>query len=258
VLGHARPVLAELRDEARRRGGPREPGKWPRRVAELRGTMGRRDDFEDVPIKPPRVFKEINEYFPRDTTFVTAIGLYQIWSGQFQTTYLPRRYLVCGQAGPLGWEVPAAMGVKLAHPERQVVAVVGDYSFQFLMEEVAVAAQYRVPFVIVMINNEYLGLIRQAELPYGMNYAVDLHYGEGGIDHVKAMEAFGCPARRVELPGDIRDALAWAAAEAADKRLPVLVEVMVEREANAAMGPSLESVKEFEPLPELITADWSD
>ncbi|MBB6554253.1 glyoxylate carboligase [Nonomuraea rubra] len=258
VLGHARPVLADLRDEARRRGGPKEPGRWPRRVAELRGTMGRRDDFEDVPIKPPRVFKEINEYFPRDTTFVTAIGLYQIWSGQFQTTYLPRRYLVCGQAGPLGWEVPAAMGVKLAHPERQVVAVVGDYSFQFLMEEVAVAAQYRVPFVIVMINNEYLGLIRQAELPYGMNYAVDLHYGEGGIDHVKAMEAFGCPARRVELPGDIRDALAWATAEAADKRLPVLVEVMVEREANAAMGPSLESVKEFEPLPELITADWSD
>ncbi|MEV4802122.1 glyoxylate carboligase [Nonomuraea sp. NPDC049421] len=258
VVGHARPVLAALRDEARRRGAPREPSTWVRRVGELRGTLTRRDDFDEVPIKPPRVFREINEYFPRDTTFVTAIGLYQIWSGQFQTTYLPRRYLVCGQAGPLGWEVPAAMGVKLAHPERQVVAVVGDYSFQFLMEEVAVAAQYRVPFVIVMINNEYLGLIRQAELPYGMNYAVDLHYGEGGIDHVKAMEAFGCPARRVELPGDIRDALAWASAEAARERLPVLVEVMVEREANAAMGPSLEAIKEFEPLPELITADWSD
>ncbi|MEV4474356.1 glyoxylate carboligase [Nonomuraea sp. NPDC049504] len=258
VVGHARPVLAALRDEARRRGAPREPSAWVRRVGELRGTLTRRDDFDEVPIKPPRVFREINEYFPRDTTFVTAIGLYQIWSGQFQTTYLPRRYLVCGQAGPLGWEVPAAMGVKLAHPERQVVAVVGDYSFQFLMEEVAVAAQYRVPFVIVMINNEYLGLIRQAELPYGMNYAVDLHYGEGGIDHVKAMEAFGCPARRVELPGDIRDALAWASAEAARERLPVLVEVMVEREANAAMGPSLEAIKEFEPLPELITADWSD
>ncbi len=258
VVGHARAVLGDLRDEARRRGGPRRPGKWVAKVGELRGTMARRDDFDDVPIKPPRVFKEINEYFPRDTTFVTAIGLYQIWSGQFQTTYLPRRYLVCGQAGPLGWEVPAAMGVKLAHPERQVVAVVGDYSFQFLMEEVAVAAQYRVPFVIVMINNEYLGLIRQAELPYDMNYAVDLHYGEGGIDHVKAMEAFGCPARRVELPGDLRDALAWASAEAAAKRLPVLVEVMVEREANAAMGSSLEAITEYEPLPELITADWSD
>ncbi|MFI6498307.1 glyoxylate carboligase [Nonomuraea typhae] len=258
VFGHAQPVLAEMVTEARSRTTARAPGKWVRRVGELRRTMARRDDFDDVPIKPPRVFRELNAFYPQDTTFVTAIGLYQIWSGQFQTTYLPRRYLVCGQAGPLGWEVPAAMGVKCAHPERQVVAVVGDYSFQFLMEEVAVAAQYRIPFVIVMINNEYLGLIRQAEIPYGMNYAVDLHYGEGGIDHVKAMESFGCPARRVELPGDLREALAWATAEAARERLPVLVEVMVEREANAAMGPSLDAIKEFEPLPELVTVDWSD
>ncbi|MEU8251605.1 glyoxylate carboligase [Nonomuraea sp. NPDC048916] len=258
VAGHARPVLAGLLAEARERTGQRSPGRWARRVAELRGTLTRRDDFDDVPIKPPRVFREINAFFGRDTTFVTAIGLYQIWSGQFQATYLPRRYLVCGQAGPLGWEVPAAMGVKCAHPERQVVAVVGDYSFQFLMEEVAVAAQYRIPFVIVMVNNEYLGLIRQAELPYEMNYAVDLHYGEGGIDHVKAMEAFGCPARRVKLPGDLPDALAWASAESERKRLPVLVEVMVEREANAAMGSSLEAIKEFEPLPELVAVDWSD
>ena len=154
-----------------------------------------------MPIKPPRVFREINDYFGPDTTFVTAIGLYQIWSGQFQQTYLPRRYLVCGQAGPLGWEVPAAMGVKCAFPERQVVAVAGDYSFQFLMEEIAVAAQYRIPFVIVMINNEYLGLIRQAEMPYDMNYAVDLQYGEGGVDHVKLMEAFGLPGPACRAAG---------------------------------------------------------
>ncbi|WP_248958884.1 glyoxylate carboligase [Sphaerisporangium perillae] len=259
VVGHARPALLAMVDEARRTGPPRKAGRWPRRVAELRGTLSRRDDFDDVPIKPPRVFKEINEFFGRDTTFVTAIGLYQIWSGQFQKTYLPRRYLVCGQAGPLGWEIPAAIGVKCAHPDRQVVAVVGDYSFQFLMEEIAVAAQYRIPFVIVMINNEYLGLIRQAEMPYDMNYAVDLHYGEGGIDHVKLMEAFGCPARKVEAPGDLAGALAWASGTAERERLPVLVEVMVEREANAAMGPSLDAITEYEPLPEMALAvDWSD
>ncbi|GAA2772773.1 hypothetical protein GCM10020219_048540 [Nonomuraea dietziae] len=123
------------------------------------------------------------------------------------------------------------------------------------MEEVAVAAQYRIPFVIVMINNEYLGLIRQAEIPYGMNFAVEL----GGVDHVKVMEAFGCPGRRVEAPGDIRDALAWASKEAEKERLPVLVEVMVEREANAAMGSALDAIKEFEPLPALeLAVDWSD
>ncbi|MFE0148750.1 thiamine pyrophosphate-dependent enzyme [Nonomuraea sp. NPDC059007] len=258
VFGHARPVLAEMVAEARSRTAALQPGKWVRRVGELRRTMARRDDFDDVPIKPPRVFREINDFYPRDTTFVTVFGLHQIWSGQFQTTYLPRRYLVRGQAGPPGWEVPAAIGVKCAHPERQVVAVAGDSSFPFVMEEVVVAARYRIPFVIVMINNECLGLIGQAELPYDMNDAVDLHDGEGGVDHVKAMESFGCPARRVERPGDIRDALAWASAEAARKRLPVLVEVMVERESKAAMGPALDAIKEFEPLPELVTVDWSD
>jgi tartronate-semialdehyde synthase len=254
IVGHARPTLAALTSCARALGVS-HGSAWPSRVADLRSSLPRRDDFDDVPIKPPRVYREINSYFGEDTTFVTAIGLYQIWSGQFQHTYLPRRYLVCGQAGPLGWEVPAAMGVKCAFPERKVVAVAGDYSFQFLMEEIAVAAQYRIPFVIVMVNNEYLGLIRQAELPYDMNYAVDLHYGEGGIDHVTLMAAFGCAARRVEHPGDIRDALAWADEESTRSSLPVLVEVMVEREANAAMGPSLDAVKEFEPVPELAPAD---
>jgi tartronate-semialdehyde synthase len=250
IVGHARPTLSALAERARSAGRGRRYPEWAARVRELRATLPRRDDFDDVPIKPPRVYRELNEFFGPQTTFVTAIGLYQIWSGQFQHTFLPRRYLVCGQAGPLGWEVPAAMGVKCAFPSRQVVAVAGDYSFQFLMEEVAVAAQYRIPFVIVMVNNEYLGLIRQAELPYEMNYAVDLHYGEGGIDHVKVMDAFGCPARRVERPGDIRPALEWAAAESAARSLPVLVEVMVEREANAAMGQTLDAITEFEPPPQ--------
>src|SRR5256885_7880589 len=106
------------------------------------------------------------------------------------------------------------MGVKLGRPDKEVVAIVGDYSFQFLVEEVAVAAQYNVPFLIVMLNNSNLGLIRQSELPYGMEYAIDLAYDAGlgeeaGIDHVKMMEAMGCAGRRVERADEIRDALAW-------------------------------------------------
>jgi tartronate-semialdehyde synthase len=252
IVGHAKPTLAALDQHARGASAQHAPGRWVERVAELRGTLLRRDDFDDVPIKPPRVYRELNRAFGPETTFVTAIGLYQIWSGQFQQTFRPRHYLVCGQAGPLGWEVPAAIGVKCAYPDKQVVAVVGDYSFQFLMEEVAVAAQYRIPFVIVMVNNEYLGLIRQAELGYDMNYAVDLHYGEGGIDHVMLMNAFGCPARRVERPEEIADALAWASLESEAQQLPVLVEIMVEREANAAMGQSLDAITEFEPVPDLV------
>lgn len=249
VVSDAALFLEQLDAEARGREAPAGFGAWRVRVADLRATLTRRDDFDHVPIKAPRVFREINSYYGRDTYFVTAIGLYQIWSGQFQHTYLPRRYQVCGQAGPLGWEIPAAIGVKKARPDAEVVAVVGDYSFQFLVEELAVAAQYDVPFVLIMLNNVYLGLIRQAEIGYSMNYQVDIHYDELGTDNVKIMEAYGCTGRRVTAPDEIRDALDWARKETARTSRPVLVEIMIEREANAAMGPALDSVTEFEPLP---------
>lgn len=251
IVSDTKLFLAALRDAAARRQARPDRSEWVSRVRKLRETLRRRDDFDAVPIKPPRVFKEINEYFGPETYFVTAIGLYQIWSGQFQNVFKPRHYQVCGQAGPLGWEIPAAIGVKCARPEAEVVGVVGDYSFQFLVEELAVAAQYDVPFVLVMLNNEYLGLIRQAELGYGMNYEVDIHYDEYGTDNVKIMEAYGCSGRRVTEPGEIADALAWASKEARRTSRPVLVEVMIEREANTAHGVSINAVKEFEPVPEL-------
>ena len=222
---------------------------WVDRLSELKEALPRRDDFESVPIKAPRVFKEINDYYGEDTYFVTAIGLYQIWSGQFQKAHKPRHYQVCGQAGPLGWEIPAAIGVKKAKPDAEVVGVVGDYSFQFLVEELAVAAQYDVGFVLIMLNNEYLGLIRQAETGYDMNFEVDIHYDLSGTDNVKIMEAYGCAGVRVVDPAEIRASLEWAKKEADRTSRPVLVEIMIEREGNAAMGKALDSVVEFEPVP---------
>ncbi|MBB4683449.1 glyoxylate carboligase [Amycolatopsis jiangsuensis] len=219
---------------------------WVKRLSDLKAQLPRREDFDDRPIKAPRVFKELNEFYGPETYFVTAIGLYQIWSGQFQRAQLPRHYQVCGQAGPLGWEIPAAIGVKKARPDAEVVGVVGDYSFQFLVEELAVAAQYDVGFVLVMLNNEYLGLIRQSELGYAMNYQVDIHYDDHGTDNVKIMEAYGCSGTRVADPAQIRSSLEWARKEAERTRRPVLVEIMIEREANAAMGTALDTVREFE------------
>ncbi|SEC86513.1 tartronate-semialdehyde synthase [Amycolatopsis tolypomycina] len=230
---------------ARRTAPPRR--EWVARIGELKAALPRRDDFDSLPIKAPRVFKEINETFGEDTYFVTAIGLYQIWSGQFQQAHKPRHYQVCGQAGPLGWEIPAAIGVKKARPDAEVVGVVGDYSFQFLVEELAVAAQYDVGFVLIMLNNEYLGLIRQAETGYEMNFEVDIHYDTIGTDNVKIMEAYGCSGTRVHEPGEIRTSLEWARKEAERTSRPVLVEIMIEREGNAAMGAALDAVREFEP-----------
>ncbi|HEY0615324.1 MAG TPA: thiamine pyrophosphate-binding protein [Candidatus Elarobacter sp.] len=250
IVADAKLALEAMLAEARRAypDGVRRDG-WVARIAELRASHVRRTDFDAVPIKGPRVFGELNAHYGADTTFVTAIGLYQIWSGQFQITHRPRRYFVCGQAGPLGWEISAATGIKLAEPEREVVAVVGDYSFEFLMEEVAVAVQHRVPFVIVMVNNAHLGLIRQAErgaFGFDQDFEVTIGYGEDGygMDHVKAMEAMGAAGVRVRRPEEIRAALTWARTESETRGFPVLVEILTEPKENAAMGASIASVKE--------------
>jgi tartronate-semialdehyde synthase len=252
VVSDAKLALQAMIQTARDMTSERASGPWVDRVAELRSTLLRKTDFDDVPVKPQRAFKEINEFFDGDEIVVTAIGLYQIFSGQFQKTYKPRHYLCCGQAGPLGWEVPACIGVKLGRPEKLVVGVVGDYSFQFLMEEVAVAVQYGVPYVLVMFNNAYMSLIRQSELKYDMNFAVDLGYegpeSEYGIDNVMVMEAMGALGRRVRRPEEIKGALEWAVRASEERRVPALVEIMCERETNAAMGLSIDKINEFEPI----------
>jgi tartronate-semialdehyde synthase len=139
------------------------------------------------------------------------------------------------------------------------VAVCGDYSFQFLIEELAVGAQYNVPFVVVLLNNSYLGLIRQAERAYDMDFEVQLGFdnvnspevGGYGVDHVKAAEAFGCLGARVFEPGDIAPTLRWARKESAERRLPVVVEVILERVTNIAMGPEIDKITEFEEIVDL-------
>jgi tartronate-semialdehyde synthase len=252
IVSDAKFALEFMNDVARGMTAAREPDEWVERVEELRSTLLRKTDFDDVPVKPQRVYRELNEFFDGDEIVVTAIGLYQIFGGQFQKTYRPRHYLCCGQAGPLGWEVPACIGVKLGKPENLVVGVVGDYSFQFLMEEIAVAVQYKVPYVLVMLNNAYMGLIRQGELNYDMNFAVAIGYegpdSEYGMDNVMVMEAMGAVGRRVKRPEDIREALEWAVRESEERRVPALVEIMCERETNAAMGLSIDKINEFEPI----------
>jgi tartronate-semialdehyde synthase len=259
IVADAHSALEEFVEAARTyraKGLLPDRSQWVREICSRKATMSRKTDFDDMPIKPQRVFQEINNVFDDETRFVTAIGLYQIASGQFQRVNHPRHYLVCGQAGPLGWEIPACIGAKLAQPEREVVAVVGDLSFQFLIEELAVAAQHRVGFVMVLLNNAYLGLIRQAEMGYSMDFQVQTSFsnrnapeiGDYGVDHVRAVEAFGGVALRVSDPKELAQALQKARALVREHSVPVIVEVITERVTNIAMGPEIDQIKEFEPI----------
>ena len=252
--GSALTLLVAAARERREAG--RLPGRsaWAQECAARKRTMLRRTHFDDVPIKPQRVYEEMNAVFGRDVRYVSAIGLSQIAAAQFLHVYHPRHWINCGQAGPLGWTIPAALGVCAADPEATVVAISGDYDFQFLIEELAVGAQFNLPFVQVVVNNSYLGLIRQSQRAFDMDYCVQLSFenvnapelGGYGVDHVKVAEGLGCKALRVHEPGDLRPALEKARQLMAEYRVPVVVEVILERVTNVAMGTELDNVTEFE------------
>jgi tartronate-semialdehyde synthase len=125
--------------------------------------MQRKTHFDNVPIKPQRVYAEMNKAFGKDVCYVTTIGLSQIAAAQMLNVYKPRHWINSAQAGPLGWTLPAALGVVKADPAWQVVALSGDYDFQFLIEKLAVGAQFNLPYIHVVVNNSYLGLIRQSQ-----------------------------------------------------------------------------------------------
>jgi tartronate-semialdehyde synthase len=253
IVSDAKLAVEALLRVAREMTRPRSPGQWSKKAADYKRRFRRKMDFDQVPVKPQRVFKELNEFFDPDTIFLAAIGLYQIWSAQFQEIQKPYTYFCCGQAGPLGWEVPACIGVKLGKPDAQVVGVVGDFGFQFLLGDLATAVQNKVPYVLVMLNNGYLSLIRQPEkYLYEMNYAVDIGYGDGyGPDFVKIMEGFGALGKRVDKPEEIKPALEWAVRESNRLRVPALVEIRVDRETDAAMGVSLDKIIERDPVVDL-------
>ncbi len=253
-------LLVQAARERRAEGTLPDWREWGGRCAERKRVMLRKTHFEQTPIKPLRVYEEMNQVFGRDTVYVSTIGLSQIAAAQFLHVYGPRQWINCGQAGPLGWTIPAALGVVTANPQRPVVAISGDYDFQFLIEELAVGAQFRLPYVHVLVNNSYLGLIRQSQRGFDMDYCVQLAFdnqnvpeADGdlrgyGVDHVAVVEGLGCKALRVTDPEKIQGALRQAQQMAAQYRVPVVVECILERVTNIAMGTEIDKINEFEAI----------
>ena len=232
--------------------------EWAERCAERKRLMLRKTHYTETPIKPMRVYEEMNKAFGRDAVYVSTIGLSQIAAAQFLHIYGPRQWINCGQAGPLGWTLPAALGVVAADPTRNVVALSGDYDFQFLIEELAVGAQFGLPYVHVLVNNSYLGLIRQAQRQFDMDYCVQLAFDNQnvsdpalrgyGVDHQAVVQGLGCKALRVTDPEQIGTALQQARQLARQHRVPVVVEVILEKVTNIAMGTEIDRIQEFEAV----------
>ncbi|OXY81587.1 glyoxylate carboligase [Oceanimonas doudoroffii] len=251
-------LFVEVAKEWKAAGKLKDRGAWVAECQERKRTLQRKTHFDNTPVKPQRVYEEMNKAFGRDTTYVSTIGLSQIAAAQFLHVYKERNWINCGQAGPLGWTIPAALGVCAAEPGRNVVALSGDYDFQFMIEELAVGAQFKLPYIHVLVNNSYLGLIRQSQRGFDMDYCVQLSFeninapelGEYGVDHKAVVEGLGCKAIRVFKPEDIAPAFEEAKKLMAEHSVPVVVEVILERVTNISMGVEIDAVNEFEELAE--------
>ncbi len=256
-------LLVEVAKEWKAAGKFKNRDAWIAECQKRKRTMLRKTDFDNTPIKPQRVYQEMNKVFGKDTRYVSNIGLSQIAAGQFLHVYNERNWINCGQAGPLGWTVPAALGVRVADPASEVVAITGDYDFQFLIEELAVGAQFNLPYIHVLVNNSYLGLIRQAQRMFTMDYCVSLAFdninstenASYGVDHVKVTEGLGCKAIRVFEPSEIEPALRKAQEWIKEFKVPVVVEVILERVTNIAMGTEINAINEFEEIIDVVEGE---
>jgi tartronate-semialdehyde synthase len=265
IVSDARAALelfVQVAEEMKARGQLPDHGQWAGECRERKKTLLRKTNFADVPMKPQRVYQCMNNNFDHGTCYVSTIGLSQIAAAQFLHVYNPRHWINCGQAGPLGWTIPAALGVRAADPARKIVALSGDYDFQFMIEELAVGAQFKLPYIHIVVNNSYLGLIRQSQRGFEMDYCVQLGFENinadedagversYGVDHVKVVEGLGCKAIRVRKQEEMTPAIQRAEALMAEFGVPVVIEVMLERVTNIAMGTEIDAINEFEALAE--------
>jgi acetolactate synthase-1/2/3 large subunit len=192
-------------------------------------------------IKPQYLVQQLYELTDGDAIIATDVGQHQMWLAQHYPFNGPRQSLTSGGLGTMGFGFPAALGAQLAFPERQVIAFVGDGGFQMTAQELATAVQYRANIKIIVMNNGYLGMVRQwQEIFYDRNYSsVQM---ECSPDFVKLAEAYGAAGLRATRPDELRAVLEAGLA----KPGVVVMDIQVAQEENVfPMVPSGAGLKEM-------------
>ncbi|MHC5227650.1 thiamine pyrophosphate-dependent enzyme [Enterococcus sp. LJL99] len=243
IVSDAKIGVNALTEEAKKRGLQPINKQRATDLPGLRKELARKTDYDNSPMMPHRVFQEMNEAFDDSTMYTAGCGITQIWSGQLQDINQPRRYMPSGGAGTLGYEVPAAFGAKVADPDAYSVTVLGDFGFTFMGEEIAVASAAKKPIIVIIVNNAYLGLIRQNQIgAYGFEYGVDMPYNQDGtMDYIKVAEGFGCQAERVFAPDELKAAIQ----RAKESGKTYVIDAICVQEQLCDMGPSLDKIKSF-------------
>jgi len=239
IVGDAKAVLADLIeavDNDMEAGHVGDYAAWRERVAgwkEMFPLGWTEPGPDDAPLAPQYVIQRLGAIAGPEAVYVAGVGQHQMWAAQFVDYERPNAWLNSGGLGTMGYAVPAAMGAKVAQPERVVWAIDGDGCFQMTNQELATCVINDVPIKVAVINNSSLGMVRQWQtLFYNERYSnTDLHTSHAGErvpDFVKLAEAYGCAGLRCERPEDV-DAVIEAAMAINDR--PVVIDFVVHRDA---------------------------
>ncbi len=208
MVGDARDVLKGLLIEVKKAIKDRKPKQWKNRIKEMHQVCNgcHEGESEEKIILPEKIIAELNRLLPRDAIVTTEVGQCQMFAAHFLKTYNPRTFLSSGGLGTMGFGFPAAIGAKVAKPDKPVVDIAGDGSFTMVSQELGTSVSNDIPVIVCIFNNGYLGMVRQwQELFYGKRYS---HTRIGGPPNfVKLAEAYGARGIEVEKPNQVRDAL---------------------------------------------------
>ena len=203
IVGDLKNVLAEINKELE----PKKHTEWTDKVKEWKNEypLAHRNVGEDK-LLPQEVLKAVNDILDGDAIVVTDVGQHQMWAAQYLTFKNPDTIVTSGGAGTMGFGVPAAMGAQVAARDKKVVLIVGDGGFQMTLEEIMMIRQYNLPVKIILINNSFLGMVRQwQELFKDRRYSfVEL---ECNPDFVKIAEAYGIKSERLKTKEDLNNRL---------------------------------------------------
>ncbi len=246
IVGDVKIVLRKLLEEIKREGAklyfPEERQKWLERIEGWKKKHPLTYRKSNTVIKPQYVIEQIYEATKGDAIISTGVGQHQMWSAMFYKYSFPRQFINSGGLGTMGFGLPAGIGAKLGRPDKEVFVIDGDGSFMMTMQELITAVQYKVPVKVAIINNGYLGMVRQwQELFYERRYSeVDLSVQP---DFVKLAEACGAVGFRAEKPSEVREIIEEAL-KIQDR--PVVMDFHVDREENVLpMVPAGKSYRDM-------------
>ncbi len=204
IVGDVRSVMSDLNKELRHSKEPWDAIRknWLKQIEAWKQERPMHYEYSDEVIKPQFVIEKMYELTGGDAIIVTDVGQHQMWAAQFFKIDRPRTFLSSGGLGTMGYGFPAAIGAKVAHPEKTVFSISGDGSIQMNIQELATSVENNIPVKVVIMNNRYLGMVRQwQELFYSERYSSsDLG---STPDFVKVAEAYGAIGLRAEKPSEV-------------------------------------------------------